>query len=137
MQICPINPFRMLVRGVFCHQFVLKFKNVRIWCEREDQYFSNNSEIKKVKPNLGIFSIFFVFQFWCLPLLIIIIRWMHDGKLQLIFVSCLLTLVEYNHNFSINQTIKRNQITLILFLYAKINLQWYMNMCTDPCWVRM
>ena len=28
MWICLKNPFKMLVRGVFCHQYVLKFKNV-------------------------------------------------------------------------------------------------------------
>ena len=41
------NPFKMLVQGVFRHQYVLKFKNVRNLSERGVQHFSNKSEIKK------------------------------------------------------------------------------------------
>ena len=37
----------MLVRGVFCHQYVLKFKNVWNWSERGGQHFSSKSEIQK------------------------------------------------------------------------------------------
>ena len=71
MYLCLNNSFKMLVRGVFRHQYVLKFKNVWNWSERGGQHFSNKSEIQKslkypiggVKPiweNVLNFSVFFI-----------------------------------------------------------------------------